>query len=400
MQVLGRTSDLHCWKSAGHGSQTLTQAVQHSCNVAFVNIGLKVGAAKFYDYVRAFGLFETTGIDIAGESGSIWWSTDEFCDSQNLSQLAAASFGQTFNVTPLQMITAVSAAINGGYLMEPYIVDKITDSDGNIIEAHEPTVVRQVISEETSQKVCEILEKVVGDPVDGTGKNAYVMGYRIGGKTGTSEKVANEAATGTKEYIVSFLGFAPADDPQIAILVLLDTPSSSTGIYISGGVMAAPTVGNMLADILPYMGVEPEYTDEELQDIDRTVPFVKQKSVEDAKAALEDEGFDVQVVGSGDTVTDQLPAANATVASGTKVIIYAGEEKPDTVVTVPDLTGMTLSQAKSALENKGLYLSTNGYVSSSSSTSVSKQSYSAGEEVTYGTVVSVTLVDKSNQGRY
>ncbi len=400
VQVQGDKTPRHCWKSGGHGSQTLTQVVQHSCNVAFVNIGLKVGAEKFYDYVRAFGLFETTGIDISGESGSIWWSSDVFCDPLNQSQLAAASFGQTFNVTPLQMITAVCAATNGGYLMEPYIVEKITDPDGGIVEAHEPTVVRQVISEATSEKVCSILEKVVGDPVDGTGKNAYVAGYRIGGKTGTSEKVANEAATGEKEYIVSFLGIAPADDPQIAILVLLDTPSDSTGIYISGGVMAAPTVGKMMADILPYLGVEPEYTDEELKDIDRTVPFVKEKTVSEATADMEAEGFEVKVVGNGDTVTDQLPAANSTVAAGTKVILYAGEDKPGTMVSVPDLTGMTLNQAKSALESRGLYLSTNGYVSSSSSTSVSKQTQEAGTEVAYGSVVGVTMVDNSNQGRY
>ncbi|MDD6078142.1 MAG: penicillin-binding transpeptidase domain-containing protein, partial [Clostridiales bacterium] len=262
--VLGRTDPLKCWKTGGHGSQTLTQAIQHSCNVALVQIGQKVGAQTFYKYAEAFGflnltenmdatLTAKTGIDLAGESGSIWWSQNTFYDTENLSQLASASFGQTFTITPLQLITAVSACVNGGNLMKPYVVKNVTDSSGKIVSANEPTVVRQVVSEQTSAKVREILEKVVGDPVDGTGKNAYVAGYRIGGKTGTSEKVAQDVAGGPKEYIVSFIGVAPADDPQIVILVLLDTPSNDCGVYISGGQMAAPTVGKMMADILPYM---------------------------------------------------------------------------------------------------------------------------------------------------
>ena len=272
--VLGRTDPLKCWKTTGHGSQNLTQAIQHSCNVALVQIGQLVGARTFYKYAEAFGflnltnnvdsnLTAKTGIDMSGESGSIWWSQNTFYDPENLSQLAAASFGQTFTITPLQLITAVSACVNGGYLMKPYVVKSVVNSDGEAVVSNSPTVVRQVVSEQTSATVRQILEQVVGDPVDGTGKNAYVAGYRIGGKTGTSEKVAQDAAGGAKEYIVSFIGFAPADDPQIVILVLLDTPSNSTGIYISGGQMAAPTVGKMMADILPYLGVEPSYSETE-----------------------------------------------------------------------------------------------------------------------------------------
>ena len=269
IQVTGDDEPRNCWKRQGHGAQTLTQAVQHSCNVAFINLGVRVGARSFYKYAEAFGFLNLpedtsaipsarTGIDIAGESGSIWWSQDLFYQSNNLSQLAAASFGQTFTVTPIQMITAVSACINGGYLMKPYLVKEVQGDDGEVLSTNQPTVVRQVISEDTSATVRSILERVVGDPVDGTGKNAYVAGYSIGGKTGTSEKVSQDAAGGAKEYIVSFLGFAPTDDPKIAILVLLDTPSNDTGIYISGGQMAAPVVGNMMADILPYLGVEPD----------------------------------------------------------------------------------------------------------------------------------------------
>ena len=265
--VTGRGTPIRCWKSGGHGSQTLTQAVQHSCNVAFVNIGQRVGAERFYDYCEAFGFLKLsddpdasltarTGIDLAGESGSIWWSRNTFCSKKNLSQLAAASFGQTFTITPLQLITAVSACVNGGRLMEPFVVQRLIEPDGTVSFEHEPKQVRRVISETTSRKVREILEQVVGDPLDGTGRNAAVPGYRIGGKTGTSEKVSLEARTGQKEYIVSFIGFAPADDPKIALLVFLDTPSDKSGIYISGGQMAAPVVGRMMADILPYLGVE------------------------------------------------------------------------------------------------------------------------------------------------
>lgn len=251
VSVLGRSNPIRCWKTQGHGSQTLTQAVQHSCNVAFVNIGQRVGAERFYDYCEAFGflnqsvdpdasLTARTGIDLAGESGSIWWSRNTFCSKKNLSQLAAASFGQTFTITPLQLVTAVSACVNGGRLMRPYVVRSITEKNGSVLLHREPEVVRQVISEETSRTVRSILEQVVGDPKEGTGRNAAVAGYRIGGKTGTSEKVSLEAQTGRKEYFVSFIGFAPADDPKIVLLVFLDTPSDASGIYISGGQMAAP----------------------------------------------------------------------------------------------------------------------------------------------------------------
>lgn len=209
VQVQGRTNPVRCWKTSGHGSQSLTQAVQHSCNAAFVNIGMRVGAQAFYKYCDAFGflgltgdssqqLTAKTGIDLGGESGSIWWSEDTFYSEKNKSQLAAASFGQTFTITPLQLITAVSACVNGGYLMQPYVVESLLDEDGLTVYNHKPKVVRRVISEETSKTVCSILEQVVGDPNEGTGRNAAVAGYRIGGKTGTSEKVSYEAQTGKK----------------------------------------------------------------------------------------------------------------------------------------------------------------------------------------------------------
>lgn len=399
MDVLGRSEPLNCWRTTGHGLQTLTEAAQHSCNCAFVQIGLEVGAETFYKYCEAFGLFDKTNIDLTGEGSSIWWDEETFCDETNLSQLAAASFGQTFNVTPIQMITAVAAACNGGYLLEPYVVKEISDSNGDVVYAKERTVVRKVISEETSKIVCDILEQVVGGE-GGTGSNAYVAGYRVGGKTGTTTKTTVQVETGEKEYMVSFCAVAPTDDPEVAILLVLDNPSKSSGIYISGGQMAAPVVGNILSEVLPYLGVEPVYTDEELQYANVPVSYVIGKSVDDAKKELEEAGLTVRVVGEGTEVTDQMPAANAKVTSGTEVVIYAEGSKPEGKVTVPSLYGMTLSEAKNALEGTGLYLEISGALPTSSSIVVFTQSYSSGTEVDYGTVITVTLTDQSKVGMY
>lgn len=399
--VLGRNTPVRCWKSGGHGSQTLTQAVQHSCNVAFVNIGQRIGEERFYDYAEAFGFFErtgdssaqltgTTGIDLGGESGSIWWSEDVFCNPENLSQLAAASFGQTFNITPLQLITAVSACVNGGYLMQPYLVQSTTSPDGAVTE-HDSTPVRQVISEETSAKVRRILEQVVGDSTEGTGRNAYVAGYRIGGKTGTSTKTTEEIA-GNKEYIVSFIGFAPADDPQIALLVLLDNPSSESGIYVSGGQMAAPVVGKMMADILPYLGLEPEYSDSELQTMDRAVPDVMGLSIAEAQSKLAESGLSCRVIGSGGAVTSQLPAANSVIASGSEVLLYA-DAAPAGGGSVPNLNGMTYSQAREALAAMGLFIGSDSSVTDADNQMVSGQDIRAGTSAKAGTVITVTLYE-------
>ena len=401
MNVLGRGTPLKCWKHGGHGSQTLTQAVQHSCNVAFVNIGQLVGEEKFYEYAEGFGFLERTadtsqqltaktGIDLGGESGSIWWSEDVFCNPENLSQLAAASFGQTFNITPIQLITAVSACVNGGNLMKPYLVQSISDSEGNLISQTEPELVRQVISEDTSAAVRRILEQVVGDQKEGTGHNAYVAGYRIGGKTGTSTKTTKEIS-GEKEYIVSFIGFAPADDPEIAILVLLDDPSSESGIYISGGQMAAPVVGKMMADILPYLGVEPEYSDSELAAADRAVPDVSGMSLTEARSALTEAGLNCRVIGEGDTVTDQLPRAGAVIASGSEVLLYAGQSPAPVEETMPDLRGLSYEAAIEKLRGLGLYVTAGNGVTDAQSELISGQSIAPGENVEHGTVIEVTL---------
>lgn len=414
--VLGRNADnpVNCWKTIGHGAQTLVSAVQHSCNVAFVDLGLRVGTEKFYEYAEAFGFFDysgkddvqlsgKTGIDLSGESGSIWWPRNTFCDEDNLSQLAAASFGQTFNITPIQLITAVSACVNGGYLMQPYIVDEVIDNAGVTVSKTEPNRIRQVISEETSKRVCDILEQVVGDPVEGTGKTAYVAGYRVGGKTGTSTNTVVEAQTGTKEYIVSFVAIAPTDDPQIAILVLLDSPSKETGLYISGGQMAAPTVGKMLTDILPYLGIEAQYTDGEMETMDKTVPNVTELSLAEAEAMLKQCGLDSRVMGSGTMVTAQLPAANAVVAAGSQVILYADSAPSDGGAVMPDISNMSYTVARQHLAYHGLFLkSSGGSITDPDTMIVIKQSIEAGAEVEYGTIVEVDLQsnDQSMYGRY
>ena len=386
MQVLGRTDPLHCWRRSGHGDQTLAQSAQNSCNVAFATMGMRLGAKRFYDYMEAFGLFDRTGIDLYGESSSIWWSHQVFEDPRNHSQLASASFGQTFNITPIQLITAISATMNGGYLMKPYIVRQILDEDGTVVANVNPTVVRQVISEETSKTVREIIETVVSSPT-GTGKNASVAGYRVGGKTGTSEKVGQAS----DDYMVSFIGIAPMDDPQVAVLVILDSPDRTSGLNISGGSMVAPTVGNILADILPYLGVEEAGGS---ASFNVAVPNVRRATVADAKAQLQSLGFAVQVRGDGDIVTDQAPVGNLKIVEGSTVILYAGEEKPTELVTVPDMTGKSFRAAKQYFEAFGLFIKSAGVMPSDSKTiEVQRQSISPGETVNFGTVVEIGLID-------
>lgn len=408
VNVQGRTSPIRCWKSGGHGSQTLTEAVQHSCNVAFVNIGQRVGSEKFYDYCDAFGFLKLsedddasltakTGIDLAGESGSIWWSKNVFCSKKNLSQLAAASFGQTFTITPLQLISAVSACVNGGNLMRPYVVGRVTDSAGNTVKEKMPETVRQVISSRTSAQVREILEKVVGDQSQGTGRNAAVEGYKIGGKTGTSEKVSLEAKTGKKEYIVSFIGFAPADDPKIAVLIFLDTPSDKSGVYISGGQMAAPVVGGMMADILPYMHIE---NDAEKK-ASAVMPMLLDMELAEAKSLLDDCSLRFRTIGGGSVITAQLPAAGTTIAEGTEVILYFDAEISGECESVPDVTGMRYDDARDALSYYGIYINSISPVDDMKET-VSWQSISPGSVIKHGSVIEVALVkdDEEMLGKY
>ena len=285
--------------------------------------------------------------------------------------------------------------------MQPYVVESLLDSDGSAVYNHKPTIVRRVLSEETSKTVCSILEQVVGDPDEGTGRNAAVAGYRIGGKTGTSEKVSYEAQTGQKDYIVSFVGFAPADDPQIALLVLLDSPGNGSGVYVSGGQMAAPTVGRMFADILPYMGIEPEY-DDASEAADKAVPGLEGLGTDEAAKALEKEGFGCRVIGTGDTVTAQLPLAGTVIAEGSTVIIYAGAQPSAALETMPGISGLSYAEAVKELDKYGVFVRSSTVVRDANAQRVFTQSVKAGADIKHGTVVEVTLAsdDESILGRY
>ena len=393
----------HCWKRAGHGMQTLTQSLQHSCNVALIQIAQKVGAQRFYDYVDAFGFREKTGIELSGEANSLWWDTELFCNPLNQTQLAAASFGQTFNITPLQLVRATCALVNGGYVMKPYLVKEVTNSEGIVVRKNEPTVLRQAISEETSAKMRAMLEAVVGDMVDGTGKNAYVAGYRIGGKTGTSTNTVQEALTGEKFYIVSFMGMAPADDPQVVVLAFLDNPDASCGVAVSGGAMGAPTVGNMMADILPYLGVEPEYSEKDLERMDRSVPKLIGMPLEQAQRLVSAQNLEFRVSGGGDTVTMQLPAPNTVVAAKSQVILYTGDGPSEELEKVPDLLDLPYDIARQRLGWQALFINAqNNYIPDPDRAMVTHQSIEPDTEVEHGTVITVILsiVDESTNAQF
>ena len=374
---------IHCSNKNGHGLQTLVQSVGNSCNPAFINYGLRIGNEKFYEYMRSFGLMNTTGIDLGGEAVGV------FAADSSVTQLdlACYAFGQNFTVTPLTLISAQAACVNGGYLHTPYLVERITDSDGNVTYRHDSTPVRQVISEQTSATVRECLEYVVAS---GTGKNGQVAGYRIGGKTGTADKGQ------TGDVVVSFLCFAPADDPQVIMLITMDTPSRATGTYVSGGNMVAPTASTVMAEILPYLGIEPSYSAEELLGMDTTVPNVIGSTVEQAKEKLKERALSYKIVGDGDTITDQTPAGGAIIPGKSTVILYASAAKPTDKCVVPHLLGKTPSEANTAATAAGLLIRFSGTTGSESSAiRVLSQSIDEGTEVDAGTVITVQLGDTS-----
>ena len=395
-KIEGREQILNCWNHAGHGSETTAQALQKSCNIAFAHIGLRTGGGTLYDYCRAFGLMEQTGIDLPGEASlkDAYWRREKMTNVD----LAVASFGQRFEVTPLQMITAFAATINGGDLVKPYVVQSVSTRDKTVAENTQPTVVRQVVSQETSQRVSKILESVVSE---GTGKNAYVAGYRIGGKTGSSE-TQEEGRT-----IVSFMGFAPADDPEVIVLLAYDKPQeaspgshySTTGVYISGGNMAAPKVGPLIADILDYMGVEKKYTAEESAAVDVVTPRVSGMTVDAAESTLRKKGLSSRTVGEGDTVTAQIPASGAAVPGGSKVILYLGSAAPEETGTVPNVVGLGYESAKKRLEDSGFFMRASGVSTYyGNSTTASGQSVASGETAPIGTVIEVQFSNVVEDG--
>lgn len=366
----------HCWRLGGHGTQDFAQTLQNSCNPAFISYGQALGKEKFRQYFKAFGMMDTTGVDLPGEAGGIYHTDDDF----GITELSSSSFGQTFKVTALQLLTGVSAAVNGGELMQPYVVKEVIDENKNVVSKTEPVVKRQVISNETSGTVASLCEGVVAN---GSGRKAQLPGFRIGGKTGTSEKLGKNDSDWK---ILSFVGFAPADDPQIAVLVMLDEPKLDNPY---GSTIAAPIVKNMLADILPYLGMEPDVAVNENTSV--AVPYLTNVMLEEAQSQLNDLGLKSRIVGEGSTVLKQVPQANYQIPYGGTVILYTDETELAETVTVPNVLGKTGKQANTALLNAGLNIKIEGDFADNVQTQVVSQSPLPDEKVAPGTVITVTV---------
>lgn len=380
IKVPGWPKLIHCWRvGRPHGTETFREAVINSCNPVFVKVAQSLGINRFYSYVKAFGFTEKTGIQLKGESSSI------FQDKPKEIDMAVASFGQRFTITPLQLVSGYSAIVNGGKLMKPRLVKELTDSDGNTVQKFEPEVVRTVISKQTSDTVKDILEGVVSTPT-GTGNGAYVKGYRIGGKTGTSQ------TTQTDVHIASFCGFAPAEDPVIITLVVLFDPK---GDSYMGGMIAAPLAGKIMEDVLNYLQVERKYTEEDLRNMAKEVfvPEVRKKTVEEAVKELKAVGLNFKIEGNGNnksSVVEQMPKPDAVIPEKSVVILYT--YKPEQLLTVqmPDLAGKTMPEAIEALNLIGLNIKVNG------TGVVFKQQIEAGTMVTKGQVVEVDFKNVDN----
>lgn len=370
-------SNIHCWKTAGHGAENFKQGLANSCNPVFMEAGKRLGAETFYKYFKAFGFTENTGFDLVGEGESQYY-TDE---NMHEVELATSSFGQSFSVTPLQMVAAVSAVVNGGYLIKPHVVKAFTDNNGSVLQSFEPEVVRQVISKETSKTMCEYLENVVSN---GTGKTARIDGYRIGGKTGTSEKVPRNQGN----YIASFLGTAPADDPEIVCLVAIDEP---TGALYQGSQIAAPVARNIMESALRYLHIEKQNSDGN-EYVSKEVIGVRNLSLTEAEEKIKNEGYQVKVKGNGDTVLEQMPAPGGLLQEGGTVILYTENSEVENVV-VPDLTGLNVQTAKKRLEDLGLNIEVLGAsLNDTSHSPAYKQEPAAGTSVKPATTVRVEFM--------
>ena len=396
IMVDGWNEPIHCWRHSGHGLETFRDGLCNSCNPYTIYIGQLLGGETFAKYREAFGFTESTGIDLPGESLTLYHSVEDLINTP--SDLAVESFGQNFSITPIHMITAAAAFANGGYLVTPHVVDRIQDQDGNILETADTSYRRQVVSEETSEAIIDILRQ---NAESGSANGGYVAGYRICGKTGTSEKVAqhNEDPTKPMEYIASYCGFAPAEDPQYALLVFFDEPDDDTnGGYNGGNAVAGPYFAKMMEEILPYLGVEAQYNEEEYANLDTVAPSLVGMTLEQAYQELEEAGLSYSVVGEeseGTVVTAQVPAAGSPVPKEGKVVLYTtGYDEASTYVEVPDFTGYTVTDANYVANLQGLQISVSG--SSSDTATVSSQDIDQGELVQEGSVITLTFVDNSN----
>ena len=387
LRVEGWSKPIYCHKHGGHGIETFEEGLQNSCNPVFMILADRIGKQKFYRYFEEFGCMDITGIDLPSEAAGLYHTN---LSQFNQVELATYSFGQTFTITPIRLLTSVSAVANGGKLLQPYMVKALTDSDGNIIETYEPKVVRQIVSQSTSDTIMEYLAAGINV---GSTKNAYVKGYRVAAKTGTAEKhgAEKDAAGNITPYVGSCVAFAPADDPQIAILVAIDTPSA--GQYY-GGVVAAPVVSQVLSDTLPYLNIAPVLSEDEKESMAVTVGNYRSLTLNEAKTKITDKGFNVKVVGSGEVVTEQFPKEGTAVWGDAVIVLYTGGEIPSQNVTVPSCIGLSAKDANKRIINSNLNIYIEGSyregVGGAAAVAVS-QSPAAGEKVNPGTVVTVSF---------
>ncbi len=379
---------IHCHKKSGHGVQTFSQALTNSCNPAFIEVGQRLGVERFSSYFKAFGLTERTGIDLPGEVKSIYVSEA----NMGIVELSSSAFGQTTKITAIEMITGIAAAVNGGYLVEPHVVSKIVSSDGNVLQTMDTEVRRQVISEESSATMRELLQAVVDD---NGGGNAYIKGYAIGGKSGTSQKL-DEYDENNMQYVASYSCFAPADDPEIVMLIMADEPNTNIGYY--GSVVCAPYARAILEEALPYLGYYPEYTPEEYAELDVTVPLMLDVDVPTAKTTLEAMGLTCEIKGEGTTVVKQCPLTGSTISHDGKVILYTDSSYKTEMVEVPNLTNYTPKDANQALTNLGLNYLAAGASSDRKDVLVHSQSIEPGSMVEVGTVIQLTYVINDQSG--
>ncbi len=379
---------IDCWESRGHGTETLEQALCNSCNPAFMQMGFMLGREKYYEYYVAFGMSEKTGIDLPGESEDIFFnsSSAKSINGMDLTDLAVGSFGQNFKVTPIQMLSACGAIANGGKLMRPFVVSQISDASGNVVKSTDPFVRNQAISESVSKQVCKMLQT---NAISGGGKNGYVAGYRIGGKTGTSEKTVNEDGTLSSDYIASYCGIAPADDPQVALLCYFDSPDKKINYY--GTTVAAPCFRNIMSEVLPYLGVEKVYTEAEIKDLDTSTGAYIDMKVEDAEILIKNSSLNVKVIGDGKTVVGQNPSAYSTIPKEGTVVLYTEKDEKRTEVVVPDFSNLSLTEANKLAADLSLNICIEGSNASDSGDYVKKQDIEKGTSVEIYTVVTLTF---------
>lgn len=384
IEVEGET--LHCSNTAGHGTQSFVEAISNSCNPAFVQIGQMLGASKFRQYYQGFGFSDKTGIDLPGEAEDSFWEDGKMGGVD----LAVASFGQNFSITPIQMITACAAVSNGGYVVQPHVVSKITDSKGNVIKTVDKKIKRQVISDDTSKKMNEYLEYNTERQGAAAG---YISGYKVAGKTGTSEKkgVTKVESSFSEDYISSFCGFAPADDPQIAMLVFFDTPD---GDAYYGSQVSSPVFINIMSEVLPYLDVKTSYTDEELGYVDASAGDYTGVSVDEAKTAVEADGFTATVKGSGSTVISQIPTVSSGLQKGGSIVLYTDSDSRSETISVPSFIGLSPDEVNNVAGAYGLNVSFSGATTSSGTSS--SQDIEAGTSVSPGTVITVSFADSSS----